>query len=550
VLSRVRRWSLPWAAAACIAVALAPASAPAADPVVFAAGDIACDPGDTDFNGGEGTPTACRQKATADLLGAGTFDAVLALGDLQYNSGTLSSFQRSYDLSWGRVKALTRPVIGNHEGTTATGGSGYCTYFGAAAHCNSGGRQGGAAFYSFDLGAWHVVVLNSNCAAAGGCDAGSAQYEWLAADLAAHPRDCTLAAWHHPRWSSGHDGSNAFMDPIWRLFHERGGDLVLSGHSHDYERFAPIDAAGAVDRTDGIRSFVVGTGGAHFTGIGGTPAPGSEVRQNTSYGVLRLDLRATSYDWRFVPVAGATFADSGRQSCRQLAPRDTRPPSVPADLMATPVNPARIDLSWTASTDDVGVSGYEVWRGSGTDPLARVATTIGTGTAYADGALAAGTAYRYQVRALDAAGNVSGPSATIAAMTPAVRPPPDSGPDPGSGGSAGAIPPPSPHPGPGLRVPAAGAVASPPPAGGRLLARWRLPARAARRALASGLVRIPRRRWALTIIRVRVGGRLAARRTVAGKGALTILLAEWASRRRHRGWAVTVTVRAAARSSR
>jgi hypothetical protein len=153
------------------------------------------------------------------------------------------------------VKPATYQVIGNHE--AITNGAGYCAYFAAAAHCNSNRRQDGAAFYSFDLGDWHVVVLNSNCVAAGGCDVGSRQYQWLADDLASTWRSCTLAAWHHPRWSSGFDGSNASMQPIWRLLSENGGDLVLSGHSHDYERFAPIDAAGAVNASDGIRSFVV-----------------------------------------------------------------------------------------------------------------------------------------------------------------------------------------------------------------------------------------------------------------------------------------------------
>ena len=158
-------------------------------------------------------------------------------------------------------------------------------------------------------------MVNSNCAAAGGCDVGSPQYQWLADDLRANPRTCTLAAWHHPRWSSGHDGNNVFMQPIWNLFYDNGGDLVLSGHSHDYERFAPIDGSGSVNVSDGMRSFVVGTGGAFFTGIG-TAVAGSQVRQNTTFGVLRLTLHPSSYDWRFLPEAGRTFADSGTQDCR------------------------------------------------------------------------------------------------------------------------------------------------------------------------------------------------------------------------------------------
>jgi hypothetical protein len=298
----------------CVALAGTIAATAGADPVVFAAGDIACDPTDSAFNGGAGTAAACRQLDTSNLTAGAT--AVLALGDLQYNNGSLSNFQRSYNASWGRFKASTIPVIGNHEGITATGGAGFCAYFGAAAHCNSGGRQGNAVFYSVDVGTWHVVVLNSNCTAAGGCGVRSAQYQWLASDLASHPRACTLAAWHHPRWSTGHDGSNAFMQPIWKLLYDNGADLVLAGHSHDYERFAPIDGSGVVNQADGMRSFVVGTGGAHFTGLGASVAPGSELRNNNSFGVLRLDLHATSYDWNFLPVSGMTLSDSGHQNCR------------------------------------------------------------------------------------------------------------------------------------------------------------------------------------------------------------------------------------------
>jgi hypothetical protein len=507
-------------ALACIALAGA-ASAHAADRVLFAAGDIACDPLDPNFNAGSGTPTACRQQATANLINGG-FDAVLALGDLQYNEGALLKFQQSYDLSWARVKPQTRPVIGNHEGVTADTGAGYCTYFGAAAHCNASGRQGAAAFYSFDLGDWHVVVLNSNCVAAGGCDVGSPQYQWLQNDLAANPRACTLAAWHHPRWSSGHDGSNAFMQPIWQLLWANGADLVLSGHSHDYERFAPIDGAGAVNPSDGIRSFVVGTGGAYFTGLSGVPAPGSEVRENTAFGVLRLGLHPTSYDWSFVPASGSTFTDSGAQACRRFgAGGDAQPPSAPTGVTATLTSPTRIDVSWTRSSDNVGVTGYEVWRGTETVAPARVATTSATATTYADTTVARGQSYRYALRARDAAGNVSAPSETVWAPPPATPPP--------------ATPPPATTP-PATTPPQATTAS-------KLLARWHLKPQLARRALARGWVHIPRQRWAPTIIRVRVDGRLAARRRLTTQRALKIRLAAWAAEPRYRGSTVTVTIR-------
>jgi len=480
------------------AITATPARSAAADAVVYAAGDIACDPVDPDFNSGKGTATACRQLATSDLILGGGFDAVIPLGDLQYDAGNLDNFQQAYDLSWGRLKPQTRPVIGNHEGVTAASGAGYCVYFGAAAHCNSGRRQGGAAFYSFDVGDWHIVVLNSNCEAAGGCDVGSPQYQWLASDLAANPRACTLAAWHHPRWSSGADGSNAFMQPIWQLLYANGADLVLAGHSHDYERFAPINGAGAVDAATGMRSFVVGTGGAHFTGLGNTRAPGSEVSQNTTFGVLRLGLHPTSYDWTFVPASGSTFTDSGAQVCR--AP-DTQPPSPPGGLSAKPASPTAVKLGWSGSTDNVGVAGYEIWRGPADGALAPVATTNGAGTASVDATVAAGQRYRYQVRARDTAGNMSPMSNVGSVATPAAR------------------------------------------RRGKLLAHWRLAPARARRALVRGRIRLPARRWAPTVIRVHVGSRLAARRKVRAKRAVTVKLASWSKRRAYRHRPVTVTIR-------
>jgi hypothetical protein len=481
--------------------ATTPASAAAADPVLYAAGDIACDPTDPNFNGGNGTSTACRMKATADLIVAGTFNAVLALGDLQYNAASLSNFQQSYDRSWGRFKSQTYPVIGNHEGMGATGGAGYCAYFGAVAHCNASGSQGGAAFYSFNLATWHIVVLNSNCAAAGGCDVGSSQYRWLQADLAANPRACTLAAWHEPRWSSGFGGSNALMHPIWQLVSANGGDVVLSASSHDYERFAPINGSGAVNAANGMRQFVVGTGGAYFTGLRGGRAPGSQVLQNTSFGVLRLVLHPTSYDWQFIPAAGMSFTDAGSHGCRGVP--DTQAPSAPGNLRATPKGPKRVNLAWAGSADNVGVAGYEVWRAPAHGALVRVGTTNATRSV--DSTVTGRRHYRYQVRARDAAGNVSAMSNVSAVTTPGRR----------------------------ARR------------GGALLARWRLRPERARRALARGRVRIPARRWAPTIIGVRIGHRLAARRHTRARHAVTVKLATWSKRRRYRHRPVTVTIRRA-----
>jgi Calcineurin-like phosphoesterase len=422
--TQLKRLFLPFVVA-CVVLGVGPANVASAA-VVYAVGDIACDPDDADFNNGLGSTTRCRQKYTADIINneisAGRApDSIIVLGDLQYNAGSLSNFNASYALSWGQtaLKSRTRPVIGNHEGTSATSGAGYCSYFGAAAHCNSSGRQGNAAYYSFDVGDWHVVVINSNCTAAGGCAAGTPQYQWLASDLDANAgRACTMAVWHHPRWSSGHDGSNAFMQPIWQLFHAKGGDLVLSGHSHNYERFAPIDGSGAVNNSTGMRSFVVGTGGAFFTGLSSTRAPGSQVRQNTSFGVLKLTLNPTSYAWEWVTAAGSpAFSDSGAQTCRTNNGADTQAPTMPSNLRSTSATDTKVDLAWDPSTDNVGVVRYTILRSAGEGPETLVGTTNGP-TTFSDVQVAPSTTYRYTVRAEDLAGNVSEPSTAVTVTTP------------------------------------------------------------------------------------------------------------------------------------
>jgi uncharacterized repeat protein (TIGR01451 family) len=394
------------AALLCLAMAGAPAAS-AADPVIAAAGDIACSPSDGDFNSGNGTATRCRQKYTSNLLVNAGLATVLTLGDNQYNSGSLSNFQASYDPSWGRVKSITRPSAGNHEPHPSTG---YFDYFNGVGNQTGPAGARGKGYYSFDVGPWHLIALNSNCP--GGCEAGSAQEQWLRADLAANPTTCTLAYWHHPRFSSGHDKNNLFMQPIWQALYDAGADVALVGHSHDYERFAPQDESGNLDRTNGIREFVVGTGGAFWTGLS-TAQPNSEVRQNNTYGVLKLTLHPTSYDWQFVPEAGKTFTDSGSQSCSGAPPppADSESPSAPTNLTATVPNSIRVDLSWGASTDNVGVTGYEVFRDG-------VLIASPSGTNYTDNTVTGGNTYVYKVRALDAAGNRSGFSNSKSVTTP------------------------------------------------------------------------------------------------------------------------------------
>ena len=275
-------------------------------PRIAAAGDIACDPGASEFDDGQGSDLDCRQLATSDLLVGADYAAVLALGDIQYEDGTHSKFLASYDPSWGRVKSITKPVPGNHEYRNGSA-DGYYRYFGAAAGDPAKG------YYSFDLAGWHLVALNSNCSAVGGCGAGSPQEEWLRADLAAHRTFCTLAFWHHPRFSSGLHGSDSTYEAFWQALHDANADVVLVGHDHGYERFAPQDASGALDRGRGMREFVVGTGGKSLRLFLNVRA-NSEARDVSSFGVLELKLGAAAYGWRFRPAVGS-FTDRGSPAC-------------------------------------------------------------------------------------------------------------------------------------------------------------------------------------------------------------------------------------------
>jgi acid phosphatase type 7 len=288
-------------------VAPPPVDVPALEgPEIAAAGDIACDPESSAFAEGRGSGSTCRQLATSDLLVGEGYSAVLALGDIQYQDATHAKFLASYDRSWGRLKEITRPVPGNHE-YRIPGASGYFEYFGAAAGDPAEG------YYSFDLGAWHVVALNSNCAAVEGCDEGSPQERWLRADLAANPARCTLAFWHYPRYSSGTHGSDRAYRPFFQALYDSGADVVLVAHDHDYERFAPQDADGGRDDVRGIPQFVVGTGGRSLRTFPRIE-PNSEARDRSTFGVLELTLGSDAFAWRFRPAVG-TFTDAGSARC-------------------------------------------------------------------------------------------------------------------------------------------------------------------------------------------------------------------------------------------
>jgi calcineurin-like phosphoesterase family protein len=233
---------------------------------------------------------------------------VFTAGDNAYSNGIASEFTSCYSPSWGRHKARTKPSAGNHDYTTA-GATGYYGYFGAAAGDPAKG------YYSYNLGNWHVIAINSNCSPIGGCGAGSAQEQWLRQDLAASTKLCTLAYWHHPLFTSGSNHTNATkMRPIFQALYDFSAEVVVSGHNHNYERFAPQNPTGGLDNARGIRELVAGTGGiSHYSF--GTIQPNSQVRNADTYGVLKLTLHASSYDWQFVPEAGKTFSDSGTTAC-------------------------------------------------------------------------------------------------------------------------------------------------------------------------------------------------------------------------------------------
>ncbi len=270
-----------------------PTTVPGADPVVLAAGDIAkC-----------GAPGA---QQTAAII-QGIPGTVLALGDNAYDNGLASEYATCYAPTWGAFKDRTKPVPGNHDYLTANA-SGYFGYYGAAAGDPALG------YYSFDLGAWHILAINSNCNPVGGCGIHTPEDTWVKADLAATKAKCVLAFWHHPMFSSGSTGGSPQMATIWKDLYNAGADVVLVGHEHNYERFAPQGLSATADPAQGIAEFVVGTGGGNFTELVYPLQPNSVASAANVYGVLKLTLHAASYDWQFISVDGS-YSDSGSAGC-------------------------------------------------------------------------------------------------------------------------------------------------------------------------------------------------------------------------------------------
>ncbi|HMN62759.1 MAG TPA: alkaline phosphatase family protein, partial [Anaerolinea sp.] len=257
--------------------------------------------GDIDVCGENG------DEATAALL-ENIPGPIFTLGDNSNEVGTLKQYENCFGATWGRFKERIHPSPGNHDFTTDNGAD-YFTYFGAAA------GEPGKGYYSYDLGTWHILALNGNCSQVGGCGEGSPQLDWLRADLAASPARCTIAYWHQPRFSSGIHGSNREYVDFWRALYAAGAEIVMNGHDHIYERFAPQDPDGNADPLNGIRQFIVGTGGAFYRDLGGDPIPNSEKIILYTFGALKLTLRDGSYDWQFIPVDGRTESDSGSGTC-------------------------------------------------------------------------------------------------------------------------------------------------------------------------------------------------------------------------------------------
>jgi hypothetical protein len=390
----------------------------AADPVLVGAGDIArC--------------AATGDEATANLLDnmEGT---VFTTGDNAYDTGSTSNFSNCYNPGWGRHLARTKPSVGNHEyyapvkksSSYHENAADYFAYFGTAAGEPSKG------YYSYDLGNWHIVVLNSclehkpavwkatgerekqvECVGPG-----PVQEQWLRDDLAAPENQsvCTLAYWHHPRFSSGNHGDNPSVATLWNTLYEAGADVVLNGHDHDYERFAPQNPQGLPDPEQGIRQFVVGTGGAAFTAFKSVKA-NSEKRISNTNGVLKMTLHPEGYDWQFVTAPNQAVADSGSGDCsvsRPPLPTDTTPPAVQSPQHDLPTGgklgatTVPTKLTWSAADAEGTVVGYEVQKSVNGGAFSSVGLPSATATTKTL-QLEPGNTYQFRVRATDSAGNTS-----------------------------------------------------------------------------------------------------------------------------------------------
>lgn len=298
--------------AAVLQAAAAPGAAAVGDPVVMAAGDIACEPGSA-------RGRKCRDDLTAELLYEATH--VLTVGDNQYNCGRLSAYRAAYDTTWGKHLAKTYPVVGEDEysggGCSTPGAEGYFTYFADRAGQGSC-TKACPGWYSYDIGSsWHVVALNTACAEAsvGGCTASSPQLRWLQQDLASTTQQCILAVMHRPYWANGR--RVAKFKPFIDALYAGGADVVLTGNAHLYARYAQQDPASQLDTARGVREFIVGTGGKSHSTLQSPQLPNFQTGNDKTFGVLKLTLHPDSYDWEYVQAypSSPVFTDTGNTTC-------------------------------------------------------------------------------------------------------------------------------------------------------------------------------------------------------------------------------------------
>jgi chitodextrinase len=359
----------------------------------------------TDPGAGSLVVGAAGDGAGGDQSEAGVVNSIaswnpnlfLYLGDV-YEKGTMTEFDNWYRPTsfYGRFRAITNPTIGNHEYQNGAA-PGYFDYWDNAPH-----------YFSINTRGWHLISLDTNTAF-GQTAPGTPQYQWLVDDLAANTQPCTLVYYHQPLYNIGQEGSSSYLAPIWSLLAQHGVDLVLNGHDHTYQRWQPLDGGGNPSPA-GVTEIIVGTGGH---ALGSFVTSDSRVAaSSTEFGALRLDLNGGGATYQFVTTQGQT-RDSGSIACSQGGP-DTTPPSDPSGLTATATYKTNIDLSWNASSDNIGVTGYRIFRDGS------LLTTVGPGLTYSDGSVLAGSTHTYTVTAIDAQSNESGPSNTATAATPTV----------------------------------------------------------------------------------------------------------------------------------